>query len=43
MKRLGRAREERLRFDVKEFRRLKKELDPNNVLGNGITDAVLWG
>lgn len=31
------------KFDVKEFARLKGELDPNNVLGNAITDAVIWG
>eukprot|EP00913_Durusdinium_trenchii_P007774 g7299.t1 len=31
------------KFDVKEFAGLKKELDPHNVLGNDITDAVLWG
>ncbi|CAJ1388962.1 unnamed protein product [Effrenium voratum] len=31
------------KFDLGEFRRLKQELDPNNVLGNAITDVLLWG
>lgn len=31
------------KFNVQEFGRLKAELDPNNVLGNAITDAIIWG